>query len=101
MLNFGNKSRYKTYSSEHYLHKKIPFKNLVSSKRYETFIKETLPNLSYKVTVIPAGLEGRPDLISYATYGSVNYWWLVCLANNIIDPFEDLYAGRQIKLPTI
>ena len=101
MFNFGNTSRYKTYSSEIYLHRKKTFKNLVSSKKYETFIKETLPKLDYRVSTIPAGLEGRPDLISFATYGSVNYWWLVCLANNVIDPFEDLYSGRQIKLPKL
>ncbi len=101
MFNFGKNSRYSTYESESYLHRGKNFTNLVSSKKYEDYIKNTLPNLDFRVSMIPAGLEGRPDLISYASYGTVNYWWLICEANKIKDPFEELYSGKQIKIPII
>jgi len=43
----------------------------------------------------------RPDMISYKTYGTVNYWWVICLVNQIFDPFNDLYVGQQLKIPNI
>lgn len=41
----------------------------------------------------------RPDMISYKMYGTVNYWWIICLVNNIFDPFNDLYVGQQLTIP--
>jgi hypothetical protein len=41
----------------------------------------------------------RPDMISYKNYGTVNYWWIICLVNNIFDPFNDLFIGQQLKIP--
>ncbi len=101
MFNFGKKSRFDAYDSEILPHRKYFFKSLITSKKYEDFLKYTLPNMEYKVAVLPSGMEGRPDLLSQAVYGTVNYWWLLCEANSIIDPFEDLVAGMQLKIPTI
>ena len=101
MFNFGDKSRYEVYNSEKLIHRSRPYNCLVSSKSYENFIKTTLPSLTYKTAIVPVGLEGRPDLLSFASYGTVSYWWLICEANNIVDPSEDIYAGRQIKIPVL
>lgn len=30
----------------------------------------------------------RPDLISYRFYGTVDYFWIILLANNVLDPFN-------------
>jgi hypothetical protein len=46
-------------------------------------------------------MSGRPDLISQEAYNTPEYWWLVCAINNISDPFEQLIAGKLIKLPVI
>tara|TARA_R110002167_G_scaffold245177_1_gene450590 strand:+ start:404 stop:604 length:201 start_codon:yes stop_codon:yes gene_type:complete len=62
---------------------------------------KTMDDLSFNLALIPVGMEGRPDLISNDVYGTPGYWWLVCTANNIIDPFEELKAGNTIKLPII
>ena len=43
----------------------------------------------------------RPDMISYKLYQTVNYWWLLLYINNIYDPFNDLYAGLQMKVPSL
>lgn len=42
----------------------------------------------------------RPDLISYRFYNTINYWWVICLANNIDSPLEDIALGTVIKIPS-
>lgn len=36
--------------------------------------------------------------ISYRVYGSIHYWWLIAKINGIYDAFEELEAGRVLKL---
>ena len=50
---------------------------------------------------IPKVAESRPDLISYSAYGNVDLWWLIMEHNNIIDPIDELYAGRIIEIPSL
>ena len=38
------------------------------------------------------------DNISYKYYQSERLWWLICLMNDIVNPFEELEAGQQIKI---
>lgn len=47
------------------------------------------------------GEEGRWDLISNKEYLSVDYWFLICLANNIFDPFDSPPAGTILRIPSI
>lgn len=30
-----------------------------------------------------------PEKVSYSAYGTMEYWWLVCAVNNVVDPFYD------------
>ena len=39
--------------------------------------------------------------IAFAFYGSVDYWWVVCMFNGIIDPITELTPGRVLQLPTL
>jgi len=41
----------------------------------------------------------RPDLISYKVYGTVDYWWVICLFNQIQNPFEELEMGTLLQMP--
>lgn len=51
---------------------------------------------------IKPGEECRWDLISYNMYdGVVDYWWLICLANEIYDPFTIIPAGTIIRIPSL
>jgi len=45
----------------------------------------------------------RPDLLSYDTYQTVDYWWVFAIRNKSIikDPVFDLTAGKKIYLPKI
>lgn len=82
------------------IHKGKVTKNIVSSKKWET-VALTLRNIPSNIALVPNGMEGRPDLIADKVYGSSSLWWVICVANNISDPFEELKAGNQIILPII
>ena len=43
---------------------------------------------------------GRPDLLSYAFYGDVGLWWIICQYNGILDTQSELIAGRELLIPT-
>lgn len=43
----------------------------------------------------------RPDLISYKTLGSVDYWWIIMKINNIDDIYNDMFLGQSIQIPSI
>lgn len=69
---------------------------------FETYNIPAIPKLaSDKYHVIKSGEEGRWDLISNKFYKTVNYWWLICLANLISNPFELVSAGTVIRIPSL
>lgn len=41
----------------------------------------------------------RPDLISYKTYGNVNYWWVIMVINGVQNPLTDLVVGQMLLIP--
>lgn len=46
-------------------------------------------------------LEGQTiQNIAYAYYGDSGLWGLIADANDILNPFEDLYPGMQLKIPS-
>jgi len=38
------------------------------------------------------------DNIAYNVYNNSEMWWLVCLMNNVINPFEYDEAGKELKI---
>ena len=54
------------------------------------------PSGYYRVEVIDLL---RPDLISYKVYGTVDFWWIILLVNNIENPFVDLKEGMILEIP--
>lgn len=48
--------------------------------------------------IVKASEEGRLDLISYKIYGTVDYWWVIAIANDIYFPL-DVKAGDVLLLP--
>lgn len=49
------------------------------------------------------GDAGRPDRIAIMAYGPENahLWWVILLANNIQDPFNDIRTGTEILVPAL
>ena len=81
-------------------HRDKPIKDITASKGWNSFYTE-ISALPAKAAIIPTGMDGRPDLISTKLYGTPDYWWVICVANTIIDPFEQLVAGKVIRVPII
>lgn len=38
------------------------------------------------------------DTISYKQYGTPHLWWVICLMNDVKNPFEELDEGTNIKI---
>jgi len=38
------------------------------------------------------------DNISAHWYDDTELWWLICLMNDIVNPFEEIYPGKIIKV---
>ena len=94
-------------NSSHYLlgKAKIQHKDKVTSTSVGTLADGTIANIralyDFEVVYIPMGYEHRPDLISDLFYHTPEYWWLIMLFNNIIDPFEDFNVGDRLLLPKL
>jgi hypothetical protein len=43
----------------------------------------------------------RPDLISQKAYGTVSFWWAICLVNDLSNPLTDLVEGQLLKVPNL
>jgi len=43
----------------------------------------------------------RLEKIAFMKYGNVNLWWVLALANNILDPFSELSEGQVIRIPNL
>jgi len=43
----------------------------------------------------------RLDKIADLHYGNINLWWIIALANNILDPFSELTVGDIIRVPNL
>ena len=90
--------RFTTVSSR-YRESKIVFyteNKLISFTLYRKSIYKSSVNDKYYV--ITPGTEYRPDLVSYAAYGTVDFWWRIMEANKIKDVFE-FKTGRNIVIP--
>jgi hypothetical protein len=43
--------------------------------------------------------EYRWDLIAYREYQTPYLWWVLCLANKVLDPFVSPKAGDSLRVP--
>jgi nucleoid-associated protein YgaU len=43
--------------------------------------------------------EDRLDGLAFHYYGDEDYWWIIALANRILDPFS-IVAGRTLRIPS-
>lgn len=80
-----------------HLGKTIPVAN---SNQLSDYINN-LQNSEFQVAYVPAGMEHRPDLISFYFYGTVTKDWLIMMYNNLSDPFQSLNVGDRILLPIL
>lgn len=58
------------------------------------------PHRTDRLYVVEAGDLHRPDLISYKLLKDPAYFWVILWLNSISDPFEGIYVGMTLRVPT-
>lgn len=53
------------------------------------------------VHIITESEIGRLDNVAFKYYGDSLLWWVIADANSINDPFTDMIAGSEIRIPDI
>lgn len=64
--------------------------------RFSRFLRDR-EVLRYQVT---ADREGRLDRISADFYNNVFLYWIIALANDILDPINDVSIGTTLVIPS-
>ena len=62
----------------------------------DSYFMENFRNLPQSGVFVISIEEARPELISYKIYGSVFYWSLILIYNDIID-IDELQTGVSLK----
>lgn len=76
----------------------------VSGKLEKDHLASSLPTytpLINKTFRVPEWCVGRIDLISYLMYGKSDLWWLICQANGILDPWDEIVFDITLNIPNI
>jgi hypothetical protein len=59
------------------------------------------PSPSDTLHTVTSGQEGRRDIISLVAYNRSDWWWILALANDIINFLEEPLAGDRIRVPSV
>lgn len=62
---------------------------------------EIPPHPTDQIYSIELGEVARPDLISYKVYKTPVYYWVILWLNGISDPYEGMFAGMALRIPTL
>ncbi|MCG8434351.1 MAG: hypothetical protein MJA83_10005, partial [Gammaproteobacteria bacterium] len=66
----------------------------------ETWIPPEIPVTQNDLrTKVEPGEIGRLDLIALRVYNNSSLWWVIAFVNDIVDPFEEATAGRELRYP--
>ena len=70
--------------------------------RHETMFKykivESDGDIIYTIT---DKTKNRLDVIASMYYRNPQYWWIIAIANDIIDPLTELKIGTTIRIPPL
>jgi hypothetical protein len=55
---------------------------------------------SDQFTDVDPGEAGRLDLVSYRVYRIEALWWVIAVANDIVDPIAETTTGRRLRYPS-
>jgi hypothetical protein len=76
---------------------KNPYRDYLSPKYLN--IKYLLP--ASKSYIVDASDQANAPGIAFKFYGSVDYWWVVCMYNGILDPITEFKPGLVLQLPSL
>lgn len=60
---------------------------------------EMVDETSGFINEIDQNVKHDPSMMAWNVYSSEQMWWLLCLVNNIVDPFAETAEGRLILVP--
>lgn len=90
--------RFISFSSR-YINSKVLYYGDNKKLTFETYKrKKIISSPSDKFLLINSSNEYRPDLVSYAAYGTVDYWWYIMEFNGIKDIY-DFKSGITLRIP--
>ena len=78
-------------------HQRVPYLDLLGASYLSNINKFVYSREMF----ISGEFEGAPEMLSYQLYSTVDYWWILCLVNEIIDPIDDFVTGKRIVIPTL
>jgi len=84
--------------SDVFSHKGKTIRSTVGVEKADAFVERINAKEKSSYTKIPNGLEYRPDLLANQLYEDPDKLWLICLASNRFDVFEDFAVDSQINL---
>ena len=68
---------------------------------HETMNQYTVAKAEEETTyIVGVETENRLDLVSFRVYTTAKYWWVIALANYILDPFDVPY-GTVLRIPPL
>lgn len=50
---------------------------------------------------VPQHQECNLPLISFQFYNDRSLWWIIAIANNILNPISEVVVGTELKIPTL
>ena len=85
--------------SSRYANSEIIYYGDLNKLTFTTYVRKAFaPTPQDMFTVVTAGTEYRPDLVSMQMYGTVDFWWKIMETNQIYDIFE-FKTGTNLRLP--
>lgn len=67
----------------------------------ETFNQREIPETDEDIYyIVPQSDENRLDLVAYRYYNDASLWWVIAIANKIIDPFV-VSVGQVLRIPSV
>lgn len=82
-------------------HKGKLVNTVVGNSNWDNLVANIETVYEYDIGSIPEMFAHRPDNISNVFYNSPSTWWLLQLANGVIDPFEEFNPNDRILIPKV
>ena len=88
------------------MYSRYDFLENVYDVKYNEFRKETFPPIkaediiSDRDIIVSWNSAERIDKIAAKYYGDGSYWWIICLANDLISPLQKIEDGTPIRIPS-
>ena len=79
--------------------KNIPL--LVGNPTWDNYYQNFENRFVFDIGTIPEMFAHRPDNISNVFYSTPSNWWILMLANQVLDPFEGFNPNDRILIPKL